>query len=184
MLEGEKCDCETVKALILVEVDELVNHLSVVLSIPNYLHKHLIGPKGETITQIMNSFNDHGKIHFDIPKKSFSLAGLDFVTIKCHKEVAHSIQSRIDDLLSGLLFPEGESMKISSLYSNGLESYISLSLKDFKRIGGYHGEKLIDLSRKYRAFVFVEDELPDSVKLRLVGQTKTASENLRQHFFV
>jgi hypothetical protein len=144
----------------------------------------LIGPKGENITQIRNSFKDHGKVCIDIPKKSFSLEGTDVVTIKCHKDLVHLVQSSIDDLLNVLMFPEGEGMQISSLCSNGLECYISLCLKDFKRIGGYHGEKLIDLSRKYRAFVFVDKELPDSVTLRLVGQTKTASENLRKHLSV
>jgi len=144
----------------------------------------LIGPKGENINQIINSFHDDGKISLNFPRKSFLLVGTDVVTLNCHKDLAHSVKSKIDDLLSEILFPEGESVAISSLFSNGLESYISLSLKDFKRVGGHNANKFVDLTRKYEACVFIEKETPDSVTLRLVGKTKTASENLKQYLFV
>lgn len=161
-----------------------MNHTSFELHIPFYLHKYLIGPRGETISQIINSFNSEGTIVIDIPRKSSSSVGSDIINISCHKDSRYHAQSKIDDALSLALYPEGERIPVSSLFYNGLESYLVLDSKEFERIAGMNGEKLIGLTRKYSAFIFIEDESADSVKLRVVGESKTNSEKLTQHLLV
>lgn len=148
------------------------------------MHKHLIGPRGETIAQIINSFTGQGPIAVDIPRKSSSALWSDTISVTCHKSSVSQAQSQIDESLRMFLFPKEKGLLVSTLFSNGLETYVILDLKDFKRIGGKNGEKLVGLTRKYAACIFIEKVLADSVTLRVVGQSKTDSEKLKQHLLV
>ena len=148
------------------------------------MHRPLIGLKGQNIRQIVDALKDFGKVLIEIPKE-FSTIPSDIVYVRCHKDAINSVKAKIDDSLSTFLYSGKKRLCISSLFAaGGSDIFVTLNLNDFSRICIKNGERLIGITRKLSACIFVEKELSDSVILRVVGETKSDSENLHAYLMV
>ncbi|KAJ3188442.1 hypothetical protein HDU85_005593 [Gaertneriomyces sp. JEL0708] len=173
VIEGTKDGCHGAQEQILEIVDEKINFQASDISIPFYLHKHIIGPAGTRIRGLVEQFGGPEKVKIQFPRaNSDPTSADDVISVKAHGKAVSSIKDQLVKLVTEAL-AEKDSLGIRVAGYEGdedvVEEVVTVPKAEVQRIVGRGGDSLTDLLKRFDVTVWMANSTAEEQTFRLAA---------------
>jgi transcription antitermination factor NusA-like protein len=175
-LQGSEEACQTVKELILSIAKDVEDTLDLVIKVPLQLHRLIIGPSGNRIKEVLDSFGSE-KVRATFPKGGLNSKD-DFNAIvftaneSIHNEIKEKLAECITTLIDSTTYPG-----IVEPHNAAHSAEVAIFRDDIAFVCGKSFELLVELMKKYNVTPWILKQAPNQMIIRLCGM-KTSSKQV------
>ncbi|EGF76748.1 hypothetical protein BATDEDRAFT_36186 [Batrachochytrium dendrobatidis JAM81] len=177
---GRKSECLELKRRIEDAIDKLVNIDTVNVSIPSFLHRHIIGPAGSTIRKLIDEAGGPDQVKINFPKNGDG-SDENVVVVTAHSSSVHQAVSQLMQLVAQVVAHGGNGTDqvkaATSIFSTVYTvedahkvQKVTFPKADMSYAFGRLRDGLIDLMRKHGVTIWIEeDEATASIHAHIAG---------------
>ncbi|TPX52396.1 hypothetical protein SeMB42_g01460 [Synchytrium endobioticum] len=168
-IDGAVDNVEAAQAKILETVDDTVHVETVYYPLPAHLHKHVIGPAGQRIRQIVETAGGQEKAKVQFPKVGVAERANE-VMLKGSHSTLEVLKAEIDKVVQeivGHTINDSDSSEVNgsigsftpttTISGESIEHVFSVPATEASRIVGKNGETARSIMKNHNVIVFVND---------------------------
>ncbi|KAH6579078.1 hypothetical protein BASA61_010491 [Batrachochytrium salamandrivorans] len=187
VIVGLQSECTVLKSRIESAIDKLINIGTVWVAIPSYLHRHIIGPSGSTIRNLIDATGGADQVKVNFPKQG---DGTDenMVTVTAHSTAVDQVVDQLKQLVVQVVSTGGngqadltkaEASRFTELHTLDNAVVVEKLLvpkSDISYVLGRNRDDLLGLMRKHGVTLWVVDDGASGLQIHIAGGAGTEKQ--------